>query len=947
MRGASSASSRRRASPAPRARRPGGTPTARLALRLGRVASTLLIGLVATCGAAATWWLGGAPVASLDWAAYDRWLRDGAAPPGKTALVVIARDAESEARLGGAAWDSAVLARTITSLARAGAVTIGVDALWGPAGAPSRGGAAGEALLSQALTLADVVVAPVTLEVIPAGAAARGGGAPRAAHSSWLPASKVPARTLDARLRPDALPGLAERARALGHTLSPLDADGLVRRAPLFVRVDDRAVPAFGLALATTYLDVRSERITAERRAVVLEPSGNRAPLRIPVDAEGEALIGFAGSGAAPSWRHVTFSEVWTAIEQGRTEALRGLVDEKLVLLLVGPARRMQGTPVGAMSDFALQAHLLHTVLRGAGPRTVSPGWAVTVALAVALATAWAWLAWPWWAGLMGSLTLLIAHLASLPLALAAGGLALPAWPPVAAVVLASAGAWLWNHFAVSVRTRRLEGENARVREMLAKQEAAADALEEDLETARASIARSSSAERELGRAVEALRGQVEAARTQEEETRRRLEGLERELRGLRAASPAEADVTDAEQARLQRECERMGIVTRDPGMLAVFRDLEKGARSSLPILLLGEPGTGKELFARAAHRLSDRAERPFVAVNMAAIAPELFESELFGHVRGSFTGAIADRKGYFEQADRGTIFLDEVGEVRPDHQSKLLRVLQDRTFNRVGASRPSVVDVRIVAASNRDLERGVAEGWFREDLYFRVKGLVLRLPPLRERPGDLPLLAARLLSDAAAEARRDGVALTEDAVRALQDHDWPGNVRELQQCLRQAVALAETRLIGSQDLRLPAPRRVRPHDVATDPEDASDAAVLASLRRHGFDMQATARALGWDRSTVTQRLKGLAFRALVDAEGDRARAALDIAGSPADARVVEVKLREYHAHLLRAVEAFDSVDAALGACRRRFKNLPERHFRSLESLVRQHFGKRPPTPTG
>src|SRR5205807_8359221 len=164
------------------------------------------------------------------------------------------------------------------------------------------------------------------------------------------------------------------------------------------------------------------------------------------------------------------------------------------------------------------------------------------------------------------------------------------------------------------------------------------------------------------------------------------------------------------------------------------------------------EPGTGKALFARAAHRLSRRAAQPFVAVNMAAIPPELFESELFGHVKGAFTGAVAERRGYFEQADRGTIFLDEIGELRADQQSKLLRVLQEKVFHRVGAMRPTSVDVRVVAASNRDLARGVAERWFREDLWFRLKGVVLRLPPLRARPDDVAALASRIVAEAAAE---------------------------------------------------------------------------------------------------------------------------------------------------------------------------------------------------
>jgi len=492
----------------------------------------------------------------------------------------------------------------------------------------------------------------------------------------------------------------------------------------------------------------------------------------------------------------------------------------------------------------------------------------------------------------------------------------------------------LWSQLGSAYRVRHLEGEVAAIREGLVRQESVVEALEEDLEAAHAAVARSAGGE-------EALRAQLAAARAQEEQTRARLEELERRARSWTAGEVRETPLADAEQERLQRECEGLGIVTRDPGMLALFRDLEKAARSALPILLAGEPGTGKELFARATHRLSPRADGPFVAVNMGAIPAELFESEMFGHVRGSFTGAVADRKGYFEQANRGTIFLDEVGELRPEHQAKLLRVLQDKSFYRVGATRPTTVDVRVVAASNRDLERASAEGSFREDLYFRLKGLVLRLPPLRERPKDVALLAARFIRDAAAEVGRPALPLSEAALAALERNDWPGNARELQNCLRQALALADGAVITVSDLRLPTRETTR--ELARE-DPGGDEAVLATLRQHGFDMQATARALGWDRSTVTQRLKGLGFRALVDSQGDRARAALELAGDPALARSVEVKLREYSEHLLRVVAGFGSADEAIAACRRRFKNLPERHFRSLELLVRQHFDRRSPT---
>jgi transcriptional regulator with GAF, ATPase, and Fis domain len=239
-----------------------------------------------------------------------------------------------------------------------------------------------------------------------------------------------------------------------------------------------------------------------------------------------------------------------------------------------------------------------------------------------------------------------------------------------------------------------------------------------------------------------------------------------------------------------------------------------------------------------------------------------------------------------------------------------------------------------VVAASNRDLERGSLEGWFREDLYFRLKGLVLRLPPLRERRPDVRLLAERFVRDAAAELGRELLPISEGALTALERHDWPGNARELQNCLRQALALAEGGAISVADLRL-ADRE------ASREDSGRDEIVLATLRRHAFDMQATARALGWDRSTVTQRLKGLGFRALVDSGGDREAAALALAGEPALGRTVELKLREYFEHLIRVVEGFGSPEEAIAACRRRFKNLPERHFRSLELLVRQHFERR------
>jgi DNA-binding NtrC family response regulator/CHASE2 domain-containing sensor protein len=832
-----------------------------------RLLLALAIAAVATLAAGALTALGGPAIAALELAARDA-LTPALAPvsPG---LVLVGRDAASEARFGAGAWDRALLARAIGGLARAGASAIGLDTPPGSPSAPGRGGAASDALLAQAAVAAGNVVLPV---------------------AAAAPVADLPAQ-----------------ARAVGHVLVSADADGVVRRVRLVVHRDGHELPALGVALAAVAAGVPTAEVIA----------------RIPVDGDGAAQLRWA-----PELGVTPFGELWEATERGDAEGLRRLVEGKTVLLMTEPpGATHRVTPIGPLSEMAIQAELLNAVLTGAWMRTAPAGWALPAAFVLAALAAWLGLSPRTPAAPLGVALVLGAYGAALTLTPWLAGVVLPVLAPLTAIVLAGGGGLAWRQVLAGRRLRGLETEVGAIRDALVRQESTVEALEEDLEAARAAVARSTGAERELLHAAEALRGQLTQARAQEAQTRARLQGLEQELR---ATTQGPAALADAALERLRAQCAELGIVTREPAVLALFRDLQRAARTSLPIVLSGEPGTGKELFARAAHRLSPRAAGPFVAVNVAAISPELFESELFGHVRGSFTGAVADRKGYLEQADGGTIFLDEIGELRADHQSKLLRALQERAFHRVGATRPTTVDVRVVAASNRDLERGVAEGWFRDDLLSRLRGLILRLPPLRERPGDVGPLAEQILQEAAAEAGRP-VALSEAALRTLQGHRWPGNVRELQHCLRRAVALSDREVLLPEDLRLEPAGDARA-------EDDGDTVVLATLRRHGFDMQATARALGWDRSTVTQRLKGLGFQALVESGGDRGKAAASLAGDPALTRIVELKLGEYHEHLLRSVAGFDAAEAAIASCRRRFKNLPERHFRSLELLVRRHF---------
>jgi len=244
-------------------------------------------------------------------------------------------------------------------------------------------------------------------------------------------------------------------------------------------------------------------------------------------------------------------------------------------------------------------------------------------------------------------------------------------------------------------------------------------------------------------------------------------------------------------------------IVGDSEPIVEVGQAIQRVAPTDSTVLLQGESGTGKELFARAIHQLSPRRDRPFVAINCAAIPETLIENELFGHEKGAFTGATARQLGKFELADMGTIFLDEIGELGFGVQSKILRVLQERRFERIGGTATIDVDVRVICATNRDVEDAVKSGAFREDLFFRINVFPVTIPPLRERRRDIGALTDFFLARFAHELNRPGLRMTEDARAALHDYDWPGNIRELQNCIERAAILCDRNLIQLRDLSI------------------------------------------------------------------------------------------------------------------------------------------------
>ena len=300
------------------------------------------------------------------------------------------------------------------------------------------------------------------------------------------------------------------------------------------------------------------------------------------------------------------------------------------------------------------------------------------------------------------------------------------------------------------------------------------------------------------------------------------------------------------------------GLITAAPEMVRVARTIERVANTNVSVMLLGASGTGKELLARGLHDASDRRNGAFVAINCAAIPENLLESELFGHERGAFTGAVKMTEGKIEQASGGTLFLDEVGDIPLPLQVKLLRFLQERTIERIGGRAPIAVDTRIVCATHQDLESMIAQGSFREDLFYRLAEIVIKIPGLSERAGDAPLLAKAFLKRFAAEMNPQVRGFSADALAAIDAWHWPGNVRELENRVKRAVIMADSKLVGAADLDL---TEIEGEDeqalnLKTAREKADRKLIRHALARSQGNISSTARMLGISRPTLYDLLK-------------------------------------------------------------------------------------------
>jgi DNA-binding NtrC family response regulator len=323
-------------------------------------------------------------------------------------------------------------------------------------------------------------------------------------------------------------------------------------------------------------------------------------------------------------------------------------------------------------------------------------------------------------------------------------------------------------------------------------------------------------------------------------------------------SSRVEAARLKNDNRQLKREINRGGeklVAGASPTMIHVMNTVRKVASTNANVLITGENGTGKELVAREIHRLSGRSNELMVTVDMGSLTESLFESELFGHVKGAFTDAVEDRQGKFEQADRGTLFLDEIGNISLRGQSKLLSVLQNRNITRVGSNRAIPVDIRLICATNCNLQKMVEEGTFREDLFYRINTIIIEVPPLRDRVDDIPILAGHFLRLNGERYGKPGLKFNTHTLEKLSNHDWPGNIRELQHAVEKAVILSDSNLLKPSDFSFSSrPSRAASEEVTI--EEMEKKLISESLQRNHSNLSVVASKLGITRQTLYNKLR-------------------------------------------------------------------------------------------
>jgi transcriptional regulator with GAF, ATPase, and Fis domain/CHASE2 domain-containing sensor protein len=704
----------------------------------------------------------------------------------------------------------------------------------------------------------------------------------------------------------DPLPEFAQGSVGVG--FSNLGDESTIRRVPLLLESKDSLHTSFGLTMAQVWLNARIRR---EGRTVVLA-AADRHEIRVPIDKQGRMLINPAGGiSSIRSMRLTSLFHEYETVPDSLD------FTNKLVLIAAtAPSLPvLKSTPLCSQ----LPASLIHITvtenilnkkwLRYPPLSSVCFWILIWMGVAYPLSRVLRFRNWIFW--------ILVGTVAAVVLSLCLLLLAYEVMPLFLSIFL---------FLGTALILRRLK--NRRQREKDVQWTAAIEAQilvkEKALAEAEHKLAE---IEKQLATEIEEKKELSEKGRKLAEEKENAVLELEKQVLDLKSSVGTESEP-------LSIRFKEIVHAPKSP-MNEVLAMAEKAASDDIPVLIQGETGTGKELIARVIHQASPRQHKPFIAVNCGALSESLLESELFGHEKGAFTGAHNQRRGRFELAKGGTLFLDEIAETTPAFQARLLRVLQEGVFERVGGERTLTADVRIIAAHNKDMAQEVRDKRFREDLYFRLKGFPINLPALRKRPEDIPLLVGFFLQK---YSRGLKIRVSDSTLLKLRSYRWPGNVRELENAIRRAILLSRSdgrKMIQLKDL----PEEIQKTAEGIEPVlyHPIETQILETLRAFQFSHSAigeTARALGnRDRGTVTEYFRGLCFQFLAQQHGDFRKAASELAGSKESEVVarVESKIRDYVKNVRVSLAEKPFLDYTQPSC---FKGLPQKFHPFLQRLI-------------
>lgn len=728
----------------------------------------------------------------------------------------------------------------------------------------------------------------------------------------------------------------------LGHTAFHRDRDGIIRRVPLLVRHRGKLLPSLAFQAVLNYLQVPGSSVVISGSSILLKEAQfpgteDRKNISIPVDSKGRMLINYTGKWGE-SFPHTSVATVLSSGPESQNSGAD--LSGKLVLV----SNTLSGNdlePTPLQKDYpgsGIHAHIINTILTQNFLRQTHPVFNIALIILLSLATARIFVLPAYKQKIIGVVAL-AAGVIILGILLFNSGIIVEMVRPVGSIfittlLLAFRQGYVEKEISDSLRKEKLEIETC-VRTVSRNLEVKEQELERTREEEIKREKVQSDQNRELQNSLNVLEEKNSQLQTYCESMEDRVRDLQ--LHQVQSGAPLEKFFM-----RLMEECRAFGIITINRQFLETFNTLKQYAQVPSHVIILGESGTGKELFAHALHSMSLRCEENFVPVNMAAIPKDLVESELFGHVKGAFTGAIQNKKGKFPQAHRGTIFLDEIGDTELNIQVKLLRVLQESMVQPVGGD-PFYIDARVVSATHKDLKKNVEQGFFREDLFYRLSTLTLTLPPLRDRKDDIPILVQYFVKKYCEEFGKKILGISDQAMKILQANVWRGNIRELENVIQRGITMAAQEIIQEKDLGLDDGHYqiTESEPDQKTKEGLNDEDFLAILRENGCEINSTSAKLNMSRNTVASRFKGICFDLLVKHQLDSQKVCDEISGGCGHEDLIMQKIVEYHDNLIKSVKDYEDMEEAVDSVIKRSKNIPSQYRPAIAQLIEDYFSNK------